>query len=88
MPQKRISICKSRSVVSRRGIVSEASGDVALAAEYALTLYMFFSSYCFLLFCSESDLVLFPVTFTFGHVMPLKDRSFFQVLQGTFPPVS
>ena len=33
MPQKRISICTSRSVGSRRGIVVEASGDVALAAE-------------------------------------------------------
>ena len=33
MPQNRISICTSRSVGSRRGIVVEASGDVALAAE-------------------------------------------------------
>jgi hypothetical protein len=33
MPQKRISICTSRSVGSRRGIEDEASGEVALAAE-------------------------------------------------------
>ncbi len=33
MPQKRISSCRSRSVESRREIVAEASGDVALAAE-------------------------------------------------------
>ena len=33
MPQKRISICTSCSVGSRRVIVVEASGDVALAAE-------------------------------------------------------
>ena len=33
IPQKRISICTSCSVGSRRGIVVEASGDVALAAE-------------------------------------------------------
>ncbi len=33
MPQKRISIWTSRSVGSRRAIVAEASGDVALAAE-------------------------------------------------------
>jgi hypothetical protein len=33
MPQKRISICTSRSVGSRRWIVVEASSDVALAAE-------------------------------------------------------
>ena len=31
MPQKRISICTSCSVGSRRGIVAEAIGDVALA---------------------------------------------------------
>jgi hypothetical protein len=33
MPQKRISICTSLSVGARRGIVVEASDDVALAAE-------------------------------------------------------
>jgi hypothetical protein len=33
MPQKRISICTAPSVESRRGIVVEASPDVALAAE-------------------------------------------------------
>jgi hypothetical protein len=33
MPQKRISICTSCSVGLRRGIMVEASGDVALAAE-------------------------------------------------------
>ena len=33
MPQNRISICTSCSVGSRRAIVVEASGDVALAAE-------------------------------------------------------
>src|SRR4029077_9156896 len=33
MPQKRISICTSRSVGSRRLIFVEASGDFALAAE-------------------------------------------------------
>jgi hypothetical protein len=38
MPQKRISICTSRSVGSRRGIIVEASGDVSLAAEYAFAL--------------------------------------------------
>jgi hypothetical protein len=36
MPQKRISIWTSWSVGSRRGIVVGASGEVALAAEYAL----------------------------------------------------
>ena len=40
MPQKRISICTSFSVGSRREIVVEASGDVALAAENAFALYM------------------------------------------------
>jgi hypothetical protein len=40
MPQKRISICTSRSVGSRRGIVVEVSGDVSLAAEYAFVLYV------------------------------------------------
>src|SRR5271169_2443950 len=40
MPQNRISICTSFSVGSRRGIVADARGDVALAAEYALALYM------------------------------------------------
>src|SRR5437016_8653492 len=38
MPQKRISICTSRSVGSRRLILVEASPDVALAAEYAFAL--------------------------------------------------
>ena len=33
MPQKRISICTSRSLGSRRGIVVEVSGDVSLVAE-------------------------------------------------------
>jgi hypothetical protein len=33
MPQKRISICTSCSFGSRRGILVEASGDVALVAE-------------------------------------------------------
>src|SRR5215467_60975 len=33
IPQKRISICTSGSVGSRRAIVAEASDDVALAAE-------------------------------------------------------
>src|SRR5436309_10186453 len=33
MPQKRISICTSRCVGSRRLILVEANGDVALAAE-------------------------------------------------------
>jgi hypothetical protein len=40
MPQKRISICTSFSVGSRREMVLEASGDVALAAEKAFALYM------------------------------------------------
>jgi len=40
MPQNRISICTSCSVGSRRGIVVEASGDVALAAKYAFALNM------------------------------------------------
>jgi hypothetical protein len=40
MPQKRISICTSVSVGSRRAIVVDASGDVALAAEKAFALYM------------------------------------------------
>src|SRR6202789_2327750 len=40
MPQKRISICTSFSVGSRRAIVVEASGDVALAAENAFALYI------------------------------------------------
>jgi hypothetical protein len=44
MPQNRISICTSCSVGSRRAIVVEASGDVALAAEYAFALYMEFLS--------------------------------------------
>jgi len=37
-PQKRISIRTSRSAGSRRVIVSEASGEVALAAEKAFAL--------------------------------------------------
>ena len=40
MPQKRISICMSRSVGSRRGILLDANPDVALAAEYAFALYV------------------------------------------------
>ena len=40
MPQKRISICTSVSDGSRRAIVLDASGDVALAAENAFALYM------------------------------------------------
>jgi hypothetical protein len=40
MPQKRISICTSRSVGSRREIVVGASGDSALAAAYAFALYI------------------------------------------------
>src|SRR3954453_19264831 len=40
MPQKRISICTSWSVGSRRGMEGGGSGDVALAAEKALVLYM------------------------------------------------
>src|SRR6201996_5039890 len=40
MPQNRISICTSASVGSRRAIVEDASGDVALAAEKAFALYM------------------------------------------------
>src|SRR3954453_10564275 len=44
MPQKRISICTSRSVGSRRGVVVEASGDVAVPAEDAFVLYIVRSS--------------------------------------------
>ena len=40
MPQNKISICTSVSVGSRRAIVVEASGDAALAAEYAFALYI------------------------------------------------
>jgi hypothetical protein len=40
MPQKRISICTSCSVGSRRAMVVEASGDVALPAAYAFVLYI------------------------------------------------
>ena len=40
IPQKRISICTSASVGSRRAIVVEASGDVALEAEKAFALYI------------------------------------------------
>ena len=54
MPQKRISICTSCSVGLRRGIVVEASGDVALAAEYALALNMDLSSYSFWLISDRS----------------------------------
>jgi len=39
MPQKRISICTSWSVGSRRAMVAEANGEVALETEYALALY-------------------------------------------------
>src|SRR5918999_4601389 len=39
-PQNRISISTSRSVRSRRGIVIEASGDVALVAENALARFI------------------------------------------------
>ncbi len=42
MPQYRISICTSCSVGSRRVIVVDLSGDVALAAEYAFALYIEF----------------------------------------------
>ena len=40
MPQKRISICTSWSAGSRRLIFVDASGDLSLAAEYALALYV------------------------------------------------
>jgi uncharacterized protein len=40
MPQNRISICTSCSAGSRRGIIVEVSGDVSLAAEYALALWV------------------------------------------------
>src|SRR5204863_6224647 len=40
MPQKRISICTSRSVGSRRLILVDASPDVGLAAQYAFALYV------------------------------------------------
>jgi hypothetical protein len=40
IPQKSISICTSFAVGSRRAIVVEASGEVALAAAYAFVLYM------------------------------------------------
>jgi hypothetical protein len=40
MPQKRISIWTSVSVGSRRAIVVEASGELALAAEKAFALYI------------------------------------------------
>src|ERR1700743_1784520 len=40
MPQNKISICTSVSVGSRRAVVEDASGDVALAAEKAFALYM------------------------------------------------
>src|ERR1700719_1621494 len=40
IPQNKISICTSRSVGSRRLILVEASGDIALAAEYAFALYV------------------------------------------------
>src|SRR5580700_10743172 len=55
MPQNRISICTSFSVGSRRGIVADPRGDVALAAEYALALYM--SSPSFLALGSVRDFV-------------------------------
>src|SRR5271154_1066214 len=42
IPQNRISICTSFSVGSRRGIVLDAIGDFALAAEYAFALYIDF----------------------------------------------
>ena len=44
MPQKRISICTPLSVGSLRGMVVDASGDVALAAELALVLYVRFGA--------------------------------------------
>ena len=56
MPQNRISICTSLSVGSRRGIVADARGDVALAAEYAFALYM--NSLNFLTLGLVRDLVL------------------------------
>ena len=40
MPQKRISICTSSPVGSRRSIVAETSGDDALETENALALYI------------------------------------------------
>src|ERR1019366_5544189 len=43
MPQKRMSVRTSCSVTSRRAIMVRASGDVALAAEYAFALYMVLS---------------------------------------------
>jgi hypothetical protein len=39
MPQNKISIWTSLSLGSRRWIVVEASGDVALTAAYAFALY-------------------------------------------------
>ena len=68
MPQKRISICTSRSVGSRRGIVVRTSGDVALAAEYALALDMDGFS-CFVLL-QLSDRSFAPVFRGTGPLAP------------------
>src|SRR5690349_23661973 len=40
IPQKRISICTSRSAGSRRAMIVEASRDVSLAAAYAFVSYV------------------------------------------------
>jgi hypothetical protein len=40
MPQKRISICTSAGVGSRREMVAAAKGEVALETEKAFALYM------------------------------------------------
>src|ERR1700731_2122813 len=57
--QKRISICTSFSVGSRRAIVVEASGDVALAAENAFALYIgFFGCTTVRIICKNTDSAL------------------------------
>src|SRR5579862_3290446 len=61
MPQNRISICTSFSVGSRRSIVEEANGDVALETEYALALYMVTSPFLVCLSTqANSDLAAGP----------------------------
>src|ERR1035441_8704935 len=57
IPQNRISIWTPCSVGSRRAIVVEASGDVALVAEYAFVLCIICAPVIFL-YGPESGLVL------------------------------
>ena len=72
MPQKRISICTSRSVGSRRAIVVEVSPDLSLAAEYAFALYVVG---CMLKLVARDGISQVIVTPRVIHFAPFRDDS-------------